>query len=71
MVGKGHKGMLLSYAQTMNDKTQYGFVVCANVHDYVNGVIKKHELTRREKKMIECVMSDPQMPIWNPFFGVS
>lgn len=38
------------YAQTMNDKTQYGFVVCANVHDYVNGVIKKHELTRREKE---------------------
>lgn len=38
------------YAQTMNQKTQYGFVVCANVHDYVNGVIKKHELTRKEKE---------------------
>lgn len=38
------------YAQTMNDKTQYGLVVCANVDDYLNGVIKKHELTRRDKE---------------------
>ena len=38
------------YAQTMNGRTQYGLVVCANVDDYLNGVIKKHELTRREKE---------------------
>ena len=38
------------YAQTMNGKTQYGLVVCANVDDYLNGVIKKHELTRRDKE---------------------
>lgn len=38
------------YAQTMNGKTQYGLVVCAHVEDYVNGVIKKHELTRRDKE---------------------
>ena len=38
------------YAQTMNDKTQYGLVVCAYVDDYLNGVIKKHELTRRDKE---------------------
>ena len=38
------------YAQTMNGKTQFGLVVCAYVDDYLNGVIKKHELTRRDKE---------------------
>ena len=38
------------YAQTMNGKTQYGLVVCAYVDDYLNGVIKKHELTSRDKE---------------------
>ena len=38
------------YAQTMDRRTQYGLVVCASVHDYVNGVIKKHELTRKDKE---------------------
>lgn len=38
------------YAQTMNGKTQYGLVVGAYVDDYMNGVIKKHELTRRDKE---------------------
>ena len=38
------------YAQTMNGRTQYGLVVCANVDDYLSGVIKKHELTRRDKE---------------------
>lgn len=38
------------YAQTMNGKTQYGLVVVASVNDYLTGVIKKHELTRRDKE---------------------
>ena len=38
------------YAQTMKGKTQYGLVVCAYVDDYMNGVIKKHELTRKDKE---------------------
>ena len=38
------------YAQTMNGKTQYGIVVGAYVGDYLSGVIKKHELTRRDKE---------------------
>lgn len=38
------------YAQTMNGKTQYGIVVAASVNDYLTGVIKKHELTRRDKE---------------------
>lgn len=38
------------YAQTMNGKTQYGLVVGAYVEDYLNGVIKKHELTRADKE---------------------
>lgn len=38
------------YAQQMNGKTQYGLVVCAHCDDYAKGVIKKHELTRRDKE---------------------
>ncbi len=38
------------YAQTMNGKTQYGLVVCAYVPDYMDGVIRRHELTRRAKE---------------------
>ena len=38
------------YAQTMNGHTQYGIVVGAAVDDYLNGVILKHELTRRDKE---------------------
>ena len=38
------------YAQTMNNKTQYGIVGAAAVDDYLNGVIKKHEFTRPDKE---------------------
>lgn len=38
------------YAQTMNDRTQYGIVIAANVADYMEQRIKKHELTRRDKE---------------------
>lgn len=38
------------YAQTMNGHTQYGLVVCAHMQDYLDGVIKKHELTRADKE---------------------
>lgn len=38
------------YAQTMNGHTQYGIVLCAHIDDYNNGLIKKHELTRRDKE---------------------
>ena len=45
------------YAQTSclpangnQEKTQYGLVIGAHQDDYKNGVIKKHELTRRDKE---------------------
>jgi len=38
------------YAQTMDGRTQYGIVGCASVDDYLNGKIKKHELTRPDKE---------------------
>lgn len=44
------KELYYIYAQTMNGKTQYGLVVGAYVKDYLTGVIKKHELTRRDKE---------------------
>lgn len=44
------KELYYVYAQTMDGRTQYGLVVGANVEDYLSGVIKKHELTRRDKE---------------------
>ena len=38
------------YAQEMGGKVQYGIVLCTYVRDYMDGVIKKHELTRRDKE---------------------
>lgn len=38
------------YAQRWEGKTQYGIVGCAGVDDYIDGVIKKHELTRPDKE---------------------
>lgn len=44
------KPKLYIYAQTMDGRTQYGIVGCAGVEDYMNGIIKKHELTRKDKE---------------------
>ncbi len=41
---------LYVYAQTMNGVTQYGLVGCAGILDYMNNVIRKHELTRPDKE---------------------
>ncbi len=38
------------YELTMNGRSQSGIVACASIDDYLNGVIKKHENTRREKE---------------------
>ena len=44
------KPMYYIYAQTMNGRTQHGIVLGASVKDYMDGIIKKHELTRHEKE---------------------
>lgn len=41
---------LYIYAQTMDGRTQYGIVACCHIDDYFNNVIKKHELTRKDKE---------------------
>ena len=38
------------YSQTMDERTQYGLVLCAHTDDYASGKIKKHELTRKDKE---------------------
>lgn len=38
------------YQQTMDGRRQTGIVGCAGVDDYVNNIIKKHELTRPDKE---------------------
>ncbi len=38
------------YAQTMDGRTQYGLVAACHFEDYLEGRIKKHELTRPDKE---------------------
>lgn len=47
---KDEESMFYIYAQTMNNRTQYGIVGVAACEDYFNGTIKKHELTRPVKE---------------------
>lgn len=47
---KDKEPKLYIYAQTMDGRTQYGIVGCTHVDDYFNGIIKKHELTRKDKE---------------------
>ena len=42
--------LMYLYAQTMGDHTQMGLVACCHIDDYVQNVIKKHELTRKDKE---------------------
>ncbi|MGW8316706.1 MAG: DUF1015 domain-containing protein [Bacteroidales bacterium] len=55
LIGEGFfvqddREILYIYGQTMFGRTQYGIVGCASVDDYLQGVIKKHELTRPDKE---------------------
>ncbi|MBR8702416.1 DUF1015 domain-containing protein [Porphyromonas levii] len=47
---KDEKPNYYIYAQTMDGRTQYGIVLGAYVDDYMEGRIKKHELTRKDKE---------------------
>lgn len=38
------------YELTRKQKTQTGIVGCSSIDDYLNGVVKKHELTREDKE---------------------
>jgi uncharacterized protein (DUF1015 family) len=48
------KESMYIYGQTMDGRTQYGFVGCASVEDYENDKIKKHEFTRPIKEEDRC-----------------
>jgi len=49
-LAQDEKPLFYIYSQTMGDRTQYGIVGCAAVSDYLNGIIKEHELTRPDKE---------------------
>lgn len=44
------KPCLYIYAQTMNGRTQYGLVAAVSAEEYDKGLIRKHELTRKDKE---------------------
>ena len=55
-------------AQTMDGRTQYGIVLCAHAADYENGVIKKHELTRKDKEDDRVMLVRTQNANMEPVF---
>jgi len=44
------KNKIYVYRQIMNGRSQTGLVVCTSIDDYLNGFIKKHENTRKDKE---------------------
>lgn len=50
IINQDEKPCLYIYAQTWRGKTQTGIVGCTSIDDYMNNVIKKHELTRADKE---------------------
>ena len=56
------------YAQTMGSRSQYGYVLCAHAQDYVEGRIKKHELTRKDKEDDRMVHVEIQSANIEPVF---
>ncbi|MDR1683875.1 MAG: DUF1015 domain-containing protein, partial [Elusimicrobiota bacterium] len=44
------KPAMYVYSQTMDGRTQYGYVIAASTEDYGAGRIKKHEFTRKDKE---------------------
>ena len=55
MIGDGvflqdEKDCLYIYKQVMNGRVQTGLVGCTSIDDYLNDIIKKHELTRADKE---------------------
>ena len=48
------KPCLYVYRQIMNGRAQTGIVACSSVDDYLNNVVKKHELTRADKEEDRC-----------------
>ena len=45
-----NKPMLYVYELTMDGRSQTGLVACTSIDEYLNGIIKKHELTREDKE---------------------
>lgn len=41
---------LYLYTQIMGGRAQTGLVACVNIDDYINNIVKKHELTRADKE---------------------
>lgn len=48
---KEEKPCYYVYELTMNGRVQTGIVACADIDDYTNNVIKKHENTREDKEL--------------------
>ena len=42
---------LYLYSQVMKGRMQTGIVACSSIDDYMNDIIKKHELTREDKEL--------------------
>lgn len=56
------------YGQKMGSHTQYGIVALSNIDDYENGIIKKHELTRKDKEEDRTKIVDIQNGNSGPVF---
>ena len=50
LLKQDEKPCLYLYAQTMNGRTQYGLVAAVSAEEYDRAIIRRHELTRKDKE---------------------
>ncbi len=56
------------YAQKMGTHVQYGVMALSHIDDYANGIIKRHELTRKDKEADRTKITDIQNANTGPVF---
>lgn len=56
------------YAQKMGTHIQYGLMALSHIDDYEKGIIKKHELTRKDKELDRTTITDMQNANTGPVF---
>lgn len=52
------KPCMYLYTQVQNGREQTGLIACVDIDDYINKVVKKHELTREDKEKDRTLHTD-------------
>jgi len=65
---KDDESRVYIYAQKMGSHIQYGIMALSHIDDYEKGLIKKHELTRKDKELDRTTITNIQNANTGPVF---